>query len=143
MSEYPHVRVTGSAAERGRQYGEQARDRVRRSVSAYERVFEHYAGWDWSVVRREAARFEAPIAEFRPDYLAEMRGIADGAGLDLADVLAINVRTEVMFAAKARQATGLPRSGPHECSAFAVAPPPGQAGADARRAELGLAAALR
>ena len=126
MSEYPHVRVAGGAAERGRQYGEQARDRVRRSVGAYERVFEHYAGWDWSVVRREAARFEAPIAEFRPDYLAEMRGIAGGAGLDLVDVLAINVRTEVMFAAKARQATG--RSGPHECSAFAVAPPPGQPG---------------
>lgn len=128
MSEYPHVRVAGSAAERGRQYGEQARDRVRRSVGAYERVFEHYAGWDWSVVRREAARFEGPIAEFRPDYLAEMRGIADGAGLDLADILAINVRTEVMFAAKARQATGRPRTGPHECSAFAVAPPPGQPG---------------
>ena len=76
----------------------------------------------------EAARFEAPIAEFRPDYLAEMRGIADGAGLDLVDVLAINVRTEVMFAAKARQATGHPGSGPHECSSFAVAPPPGTSG---------------
>jgi len=128
MSEYPHVRVAGSASERGRQYGEQARDRVCRSIGAYERVFEHYAGWDWSVVRREAARFEGPIAEFRPDYLAEMRGIADGAGIDLVDVLAINVRTEVMFAAKARQAAGHPRFAPHECSAFAVAPPPGRPG---------------
>ena len=128
MSEFPHVRVTGSATERGRQYGEQARERVRRSVGAYERVFRHYAGWDWSVVRREAARFEAPISEFGPDYLAEMRGIADGAGLDLLDVLAINVRTEVMFAAKARQATSRAGSGPHECSAFAVAPPPGRPG---------------
>ncbi len=149
MSEFPHVRVSGSAVERGRQYGAQARDRVRRSVSAYERVFQHYAGWDWGVVRREAARFEAPIAEFGPGYLAEMRGIADGAGLDLVDVLAINVRTEVMFAARAREAASQaapagsipgfipvagmdpgihPRSGPHECSAFAVTPPPGQPG---------------
>jgi len=149
MSEFPHVRVTGSATERGRQYGEQARDRVCRSVGAYERVFRHYAGWDWSVVRREAARFKAPISAFGPDYLAEMRGIAEGAGLDLLDILAINVRTEVMFAAKAREAASRPgssgsipgfipdagmdpgihpRSGPHECSAFAVAPAPGRPG---------------
>ncbi|MGN6792120.1 MAG: C45 family autoproteolytic acyltransferase/hydrolase [Streptosporangiaceae bacterium] len=132
MGEYPHVRVTGSAEQRGRQYGEQARDRVRRSVSAYRDVFASMVGWDWPTVRREAARFEAPIAAFRPSYVAEMRGIADGADIDFADVLAINVRTEVMFAAKARQAANTARqpsrTGPAECSAFAVAPAPGQPG---------------
>ena len=100
----PRVRVEGTSYERGRQYGAQARDRVRRSVQAYRQVFAHYAGWDWPAVRRAAAAFQAPVAGFRPAYLEEMRGIADGAGLDLADVLAINVRTEVMYAAKARQA---------------------------------------
>ncbi len=133
MSKYPHVRVGGDASQRGRQYGEQARDRVHRSVSAYRDVFAALAGWDWATVRAEAARFEAPMAAFGPQYLAEMRGIADGAGLDFADVLAINVRTEVMFAAKARQAAAAGRgavAGPAvaECSAFAVAPAPGQPG---------------
>jgi isopenicillin-N N-acyltransferase-like protein len=138
MGEYPQVRVAGSAEQRGRQYGEQARDRVRHSVSAYRDVFASLVGWDWPTVCREAARFEAPIAAFRPSYVAEMRGIADGAGIDFADVLAINVRTEVMFSAKARQAAaaGQPpaageapvRSGPAECSSFAVAPAPGQPG---------------
>ena len=129
MGQYPHVRVAGSAEQRGRQYGEQARDRVRRSVSAYRDVFAELAGWDWQTVRAEAARFEAPIAAFGPRYLAEMRGIADGAGIDVGDVLAINVRTEVMFAAKARQAAAsTTRTAPAECSAFAVAPAPGRAG---------------
>jgi isopenicillin-N N-acyltransferase-like protein len=131
MSEFPHIRVAGGPAERGRQYGEQAKELVLRSVAAYAEVFEHYTGWDWATVRREAARFEAPIDDFRPDYLAEMRGIAEGAGLDLLDVLAINVRTEVMFAAQARQATGgggRPGQLPGECSAFAVAAPPGRPG---------------
>ncbi len=96
--------MTGTPYERGRQYGAQARAQVHLSVQAYQRVFAHYAGWDWPAVRRAAAAFEAPIAAFRPAYLDEMRGIAEGAGLDLADVLAINVRTEVMYAAKARQA---------------------------------------
>lgn len=135
----PRIRVEGTHYERGRQYGAQARAQVHLSVQAYERVFAHYAGWDWADVRRAAAGFEAPIAAFRPAYLDEMRGIADGAGLDLADVLAINVRTEVMYAAKARQAplaTRAPaRRPPAECSAFAVAPVPQAPGA-ARSATL-------
>jgi isopenicillin-N N-acyltransferase-like protein len=123
----PRVRVAGTPYERGRQYGAQARTRIHLSVQAYQRVFAHYAGWDWPAVRRAAAGFEAPVAAFRPAYLDEMRGLADGAGLDLADVLAINVRTEVMYAAKARQAplaTRVPPP-PAECSAFAVVPVPG------------------
>jgi isopenicillin-N N-acyltransferase like protein len=129
-----HVRVAGTSYQRGQQYGSQAAARVRRSVQAYQQAFAHFAGWDWDTVRREAGRFEAPVGKFRPAYLEEMRGIADGAGLDLTDVLAINVRTEVMYSAKARQA---PRSDEHrndkprppaECSAFAYVPAPGQAG---------------
>ena len=124
----PRVRVEGTSYERGRQYGAQARDRVRLSVQAYQRVFAHYAGWDWARVRRAAKAFEAPIAGFRPGYLQEMRGIADGAGLDLADVLAINVRTEIMYAAEARHAplAATTPPPPAECSAFAAVPAPGQ-----------------
>ena len=133
MTSTQHVRVVGTSYQRGLQYGTQARARVRLSVQAYQQAFAHYAGWDWPAVRREAARFEAPIGKFRPAYLEEMRGIAAGAGLDLADVLAINVRTEVMYSAKARNA---PRAEPPtakhlpaECSAFAYVPAPGQPGA--------------
>ena len=92
-------------------------------------MFAHFTGWDWAAVRREAARFEKPIAAFRPAYLEEMAGIADGAGLDLTDVLAINVRTEVMYSAKARQAPLSAKALPAECSAFACVPAPGQPGA--------------
>jgi isopenicillin-N N-acyltransferase like protein len=129
----PRIRVEGTYYERGRQYGAQARAQVHLSVQAYQRVFAYYAGWDWPAVRRAAAAFEAPIAAFRPAYLDEMRGIADGAGLDVADVLAINVRTEVMYAAKARQAplAARVRELPAECSAFAVVPAPRAGGGQA------------
>jgi isopenicillin-N N-acyltransferase like protein len=134
----PRIRVAGTPYERGRQYGAQARAQVHLSVQAYQRVFAHYAGWDWPAVRRAAAAFEAPIAAFRPAYLDEMRGIAEGSGLDLPDVLAINTRTEVMYAAKALQAPLAARATdratdrqaplahrvPAECSVFAVVPAP-------------------
>ena len=128
MTSTQHVRVEGTSYQRGRQYGTQARARVHLSVQAYQQAFAHYAGWDWATVRREAARFEAPIGKFRPGYLEEMRGIADGAGLDLTDVLAINVRTEVMYSAKARQAPRTAKQIPAECSAFAYVPGPGRTG---------------
>lgn len=121
MGGVPHVRVEGTALQRGRQYGEETRDRVRISIDAYREVFNRYTGWDWPKVIEEAVRFRQPIAAFRPSYLDEVRGIADGAGVAEEDILAINVRTEVMFAAKARLVDGSVRS-VGECSAFAVVP---------------------
>jgi isopenicillin-N N-acyltransferase-like protein len=125
MQPFPHIRVSGGPRERGRQYGEQARDRVRRSIDAYDRVFEHYAGWRWADVRREAARYVESIRAFGPRYLEEIHGIAEGAAVGFEDVLGINVRTEVMFAAKARAAASLADGAPGRpdaCSAFAVLP---------------------
>ena len=120
---YPRIRVEGSARERGRQHGEAARERVRRSVDAYGEVFARYASWDRARVRAAAAGFRAPIAAHGAKYLEELRGIAEGAGVDELDVLAINVRTEIMFAASARDVAAgrdRPRRLPPECSAFAV-----------------------
>jgi isopenicillin-N N-acyltransferase-like protein len=116
---FPHVHVEGSARERGRSYGAQARDRVHRSIEAYREVFAAYAGWSWTRVIDHARAYEEPIERFEPMYLEEIRGIAEGAAVDDAEILAINVRTEVMFAAKVRDAGR--RSVP-ECSAFAVTP---------------------
>ncbi|MBI3647824.1 MAG: peptidase C45 [Actinobacteria bacterium] len=121
MGSFPHVRVEGPARERGRQYGEQAAGRVRRSIEAYGEVFRHYAGWGWETVKAEAARYREPIERFGARYLEEIAGIAEGAGVGFEDVLALNVRTEVMFAAKARAAE-LEGRRVGECSAFAVLP---------------------
>src|SRR3954447_17744718 len=118
---YPRISVEGGPRERGRQYGEAAAERVRRSVEAYDEVFAHYARWDRDKVREEAARFRAPIEAHGARYLEEIRGIAEGAGVEELDVLAINVRTEIMFAASARDAERTLRL-PPECSAFAALP---------------------
>ncbi|HEY2053053.1 MAG TPA: C45 family peptidase [Solirubrobacterales bacterium] len=115
---FPIVEIEGGARERGRQYGEAARERIGRSVEAYEGVFGHYTGWSTAQVREEAERFRAPIVEFDAKYMEEIGGIAEGAGVDESDILAMNVRTEIMFSAEARRLAGPPA----ECSAFAVSP---------------------
>jgi isopenicillin-N N-acyltransferase-like protein len=112
---YPHVVVRGRPSERGRSHGLQARDRVRRSLSGYEHVLSA-AGWEWGRARRFARRYRGPIADYDASALDELAGIAAGANVDLDDVLALNVRTELLYAARA----ALPLAG--ECTAFAVLP---------------------
>src|SRR5690242_8548837 len=120
VTELPHVRVAGGPRERGRQYGEATRERIARSLEAYEALFAHYAGIGWDEATAQAARYLEPIERYEPRFAEELRGIAEGAGVRLDDVLALNTRTEVMYAAQARTAEGLRR--PSECSAFALTP---------------------
>jgi isopenicillin-N N-acyltransferase-like protein len=51
----------------------------------------------WPQVQQSAAPFEQQAKEKWPAYHEEMRGIADGAGRDLLDIVALNVRTEINF----------------------------------------------
>jgi isopenicillin-N N-acyltransferase-like protein len=114
---FPVITVSGGAYERGRQYGVHARDRVHRSITAYAELFEYFAGWDWPRSTAEAERFLPAIKDFGAKYVDELAGIADGADVALTDILAINVRTEIMYSARVR--TAMAQAAPAECSAFA------------------------
>jgi isopenicillin-N N-acyltransferase-like protein len=112
------VSVHGTPAARGRQYGQQARQRIERCVARYHDVFEHRAGLEWLVAVAHARTFVDAIHAFAPDSLEEMRGIADGAGVPFESILVLNCRSELMFAA-ARKRGEAP---PTECTSFAVTP---------------------
>jgi len=114
---FPVISVAGGSYERGRQYGTQARERIHRSVAAYSRQFQYEAGWDWPRATAEAHRFLPAIEELGGQYVKELAGIADGAGLELSDILALNVRTEIMFSARVRRS--MAPAPPLECTAFA------------------------
>jgi len=114
---FPVIKVTGSPYERGRQYGAQARDRVHRSITGYAAMFEHFAGWNWGRATSEARRFLPAIEDFGVQYADELAGIADGAGVELDDILAINVRTEIVYPGRLR--TAMATAALAECSAFA------------------------
>ena len=119
---YRRIRVSGEAHDRGMQYGREARDEVLRCRTAYEEAFQNSVGWSWTQAIDATAGLVGPVESAFPQYLDEMRGIAQGAGLTFEDVFTMNARTEVIWAATVRQSESERGWLARECSAFALLP---------------------
>lgn len=116
---FPLVDVSGSPRERGLQHGRQAAERVKRSVALYRRELER-RNVDEAAQDRLAKAFVPVIAGVDPDYVEEMQGIADGAGVSLESVVTVNCRTEMMFGLKqAKEAHAKMKDG---CTGVVVMP---------------------
>jgi isopenicillin-N N-acyltransferase-like protein len=96
MERFPLIEVRGKPFERGLQHGQQTADLIRFNLEGYWRLFRHEAGLDRSSVLNQARRYLEPINRYAPHLLEEMRGIAEGAGISLDEVLALNSRTEIL-----------------------------------------------
>jgi len=81
----------------GYQHGSQATQQIQGSINFYTDLFLKTAKLSWAQVQSTALEFEDTIRQQWPDYHEEMRGIAEGAGKTLADIIALNVRTEINF----------------------------------------------
>lgn len=101
----PFVDVSGSPYERGRQHGAAVTSRVKRSIELYGGQLGDL-GYDREAKTALIGEFAEEIEAFGAHYIEEMRGIADGAGVSLEDVIMINARTEVI--AKARMVKNRP-----------------------------------
>lgn len=101
---YPRVRVSGSPLERGLAYGTLARGPIGLSVTRYASYFAHLADLDTVATRGTASGFVDYLDEVRPDHMAEIRGIAQGSGQHFLDILALNLRTELIFPHLGRRA---------------------------------------
>jgi isopenicillin-N N-acyltransferase-like protein len=83
------------ARERGRQYGEQAREQIAASIDFYRTEFAERAGLTWDEVRQRAPRWVPLIEAYHPEALEEARGVADGSGFAFEEILALNGRGEL------------------------------------------------
>ena len=77
---------------------------IQKNVHLYFQLFKHYAALDRSQAISLARRFVPVVRDFDPAILEEIRGIAEGAGLEFEEVLALNCRTELMYPAKSATA---------------------------------------
>ena len=94
---FPVIRASGTPYEIGLAHGRQGRDKVRTSIECYRGMFSDYSGIRWDVAKRYAHTFIPAIVRYDPEILEEIRGIADGSGFELDEILALNVRSEIVL----------------------------------------------
>lgn len=89
---------------RGREFGECHAEQIRASVQAYRGLFERTAGGAVDLLTLGAQALQQ-IGAFAPPLHEEILGMAEGSGVDVREIGAINARTEVL-AYLSRQCTG-------------------------------------
>ncbi|MBN34494.1 MAG: acyl-CoA--6-aminopenicillanic acid acyltransferase [Rhodospirillaceae bacterium] len=115
---FPFIDVQGGPAQRGRQYGQQARERIERSVALYSGRLDAL-GLSRADLERLVAEIAPVCSHFGDAIVEEMHGIADGAGVSFEDIVLINARTEIV--ARARLETA-PDGQPDGCTGVIVLP---------------------
>ncbi|PGH15064.1 hypothetical protein AJ80_05689 [Polytolypa hystricis UAMH7299] len=83
--------------EIGLQHGEQARDEIHGSLGFYRGLFKHDCSMTWEQVCQTAVKFVPFLETEFPRFVQEIRGIAQGANVDVESILALNVRTEIAY----------------------------------------------
>jgi isopenicillin-N N-acyltransferase-like protein len=96
---FPFIAISGSPYERGLQYGRAVPERIKRSIGLYGGTLDEL-GLDAREKARLIGRFADEIAAFGAHYLEEMKGIAEGAGVSLDDIVLVNARTEIVAQAR-------------------------------------------
>jgi len=92
MNQFPRITISGEPFERGRQHGSQLAAEIAKAIEFYVSIFE----LPEQEILRHAGYFRKLIGAFDPSYVAEMDGIAEGAGIDPRWIVALNARTEIL-----------------------------------------------
>lgn len=116
----------------GVRHGRELKSRVSHNVAMYFERFAREVGLSKPDVLSIAARYAGAIKTQNADYYAGMQGVGEGAGFPFLEIVALNVRYEILYyqfgkiALAAEQAkvaqAGLAESPGDGCTAFALLP---------------------
>lgn len=123
---FVHVQARGSYRELGRAVGEAAREQAQASVAFFADNFETMTGGrlTFAQAELEAESYAAHARRWLPQYIDEVEGTAEGAGLPFAQLLVLNCGEEFTsdepVVGEASVATPGAPAGDH-CTAVAIA----------------------
>ncbi|KAJ5233381.1 uncharacterized protein N7469_005147, partial [Penicillium citrinum] len=89
---------SGLPYEIGWTHGQESKEEVRRSIHLYSDLFLEKSALSWAQVQELARDFDQSISIRWPRDLNKYPlGVADGAERDILDIIALNVRSEIVF----------------------------------------------
>jgi isopenicillin-N N-acyltransferase-like protein len=83
--------------KRGQAYGKAARGRIAEILAVYREIIRRVTGETWEETVVRGAPFIQKAAEFAPDLVEEIQGIAEGANRKFEDIFLLNARSEILF----------------------------------------------
>jgi isopenicillin-N N-acyltransferase-like protein len=93
------VLASGSPHTIGLTHGTTAKFSIHGSITFYKALFQSKCKMCWPTVKSFALKYQSYLEQNFPQYIEEMSGVAEGAGVSYEDILALNVRTEIAFGA--------------------------------------------
>jgi len=116
--------LTGTAYERGIIHGRKMAPGIAANVQTYRNRF-LLGGANASHIDAESLKWGERFRQHDADYFDEMRGIADGAEINIADISLLNARYELsytLYTSEAAAANDIPSHEPEGCTAFGIQP---------------------
>jgi len=115
----PLIALKGSPREIGREHGARARSLIHDNLGFYMNLWQHMGGVSRDRILSDVEAFVPFIEQYDSDLVEEMRGIAEGAGLEFREIAALNARTELTFACLPNTMTESSGGG---CTSFGLLP---------------------
>jgi isopenicillin-N N-acyltransferase-like protein len=105
----------------GVEHGERMRTEINHNLTVYFKRFRNETKLSREQVLQRAAKYLPVIERTAPAYAEEMKGVARGSNSDLLDIVALNVRYELMYSQYSK--LGIPAvQSTDGCTSFAIAP---------------------
>ncbi|THU98532.1 AAT-domain-containing protein [Dendrothele bispora CBS 962.96] len=89
------VELSGSPREIGLEHGRRLSAQIKTQIKVYDAMFKATSKLDWSAVREIAKTYATTIESLTPAIYSEILAIAEGASLDVLDIVALNARSEI------------------------------------------------
>jgi len=115
----PVLKLKGTPREIGRQHGEQVPQLIKDNLRFYMNLWQHMGGVSREKILKDVEPFVPFIERLDPDLIEEMRGVAEGAGLEFIEIAALNARTELTFSCLPN---ALKESSAGGCTSFGLLP---------------------
>jgi isopenicillin-N N-acyltransferase-like protein len=90
LPEVPLFEIRGSPRTMGRMLGEQAGDLIRSMLDTYKTFMHEVSGLNWAEAVRESHKYLPYAQAAFPEYVEEIVGIAEGAGVSFQDAWLLN-----------------------------------------------------
>ena len=110
---YRHFIFSGTPREVGRQHGEELRPYIEEHLARIFADAERMSRLNHEQALSYTRQFAPYVEKYSPDYLEELQGLAEGAGLSFQEALLLQVRQEVSHCRRFAEHG-------QECSCFAV-----------------------